>query len=348
MIEGISFTHSMRRWLRHGAIEPSAFRALREQGLGVIDVGARGGAHPVFNIVNLMVELVGFEPDPEEAKRLQMSGQGNRRFKSLTYLPCALGSMDGQQTFHVCRSSGVSSLYQPNSGFLERFPDARRFQVESTAPIAVRSLDSLRRDRSVKLPQHIDFIKIDTQGSELDILKGAQATLRGEVMAVEVEVEFAPLYNAQPLFRDVDAFLSDCGFTLFKLRRQEWIRRAYAESPHLTAGQLVFGDALYFKDPFGGPPSRTPIDAHRLEALILLAILYDLYDFAWELVSAPQWSNLLDVEAIRRGIAYRSRRLSSFIEALRVARATLGSRGRFKRYASAWARGDDNFYSSLY
>jgi Methyltransferase FkbM domain len=62
----------------------------------------------------------------------------------------------------------------------------------------------------------IDFIKLDTQGSELEILQGGVRALAG-VRCVEVEVEFNPIYRGQPLFYEVDAFMRGQGFVLWKL-----------------------------------------------------------------------------------------------------------------------------------
>ena len=60
----------------------------------------------------------------------------------------------------------------------------------------------------------VDFIKLDTQGSELDILHGA-GSLLDNCSGLQLEVMFSPLYEGQPLFADVDAYLrcaaSSCG-----------------------------------------------------------------------------------------------------------------------------------------
>src|SRR5207249_2189584 len=63
-----------------------------------------------------------------------------------------------------------------------------------------------------------EFIKLDTQGSELDILRTVDDSQWPDVLAVEVEVEFAELYTNQPLFFDVDGFLRSKGMVLFDLR----------------------------------------------------------------------------------------------------------------------------------
>jgi Methyltransferase FkbM domain len=53
---------------------------------------------------------------------------------------------------------------------------------------------------------NVDAIKLDTQGSELDILRGATHVLP-TVSLIDIEVEFNELYDGQPLFCDVDRFL---------------------------------------------------------------------------------------------------------------------------------------------
>lgn len=323
-----------------------AFQGLRERGLGVIDVGARGGIHPLLGAVAPVLDVVGFEPDAQEGQRLRQEESGrSSAFRSLAYLPWGLGETDGRQVLHVCRSPGASSFYEPNRTLLQRFPDPDRFEVVSTKSVPVRSLDSLMRDPAVRMPRSVDFIKIDTQGSELEILRGARQTLSDQVVAIEVEVEFTQLYDAQPVFRDVDAFLAASGFTLFKLRRQEWVRGRYAKRPQMSAGQLVFGDALYLRDPLDTHRCWIPRDGRQAEALILLSSLYDLHDVALELLSMPQFSTLLDAGRIRSYILQRSRKLCSFFERLRMVRATLSSTERFRRYPARWARGDSNFYS---
>lgn len=324
-----------------------AFPALRVQGLGVVDVGARGGIHAVVDRVAPVVKVVGFEPDVVEAGRLKAESAGRSRFKSVAYLPYALGRVDGEQILHMCRAPGCSSFYEPNQTFLDRFPGSDRFNVVATMTVPVRSLDSLMADPAVRLPEFIDFMKLDTQGSELEILYGAERVLRRDVVALEVEVEFASLYTSQAVFRDVDAFLFDAGFTLFKLRRQEFVRRTYAERPDATASQVVFGDALYLRDPLDLRRPWTPSTAHQLEALILIAVLYDLHDFAVELLAVPRLAELVDRASIGRWIERRSRRLRSLGQRLRAVRGHLSAGEMFRRYPCRSARGDLNFYSPM-
>lgn len=303
----------------------------------------------MFDEIASLVEAVGFEPDPEECERLNQRFRSGVGYRSLKCFPFGLGRKEGNQELHLCRSGGVSSVYRPNRPLLDRFPDATRFDVRDTIHIPVRDFDGLLKESRECLPNNIDFIKIDTQGSELAILEGARETLLRHVVAVEVEVEFAKLYESQPLFRDVDLFLSNCGFTLFKLRRAEWVRRDYELRPCVSAGQLIFGDALYLRDPLDPQTSWIPRDARQAEALILISILYDLHDFALEISSSPQISSMVDSERILQYVHDRSAILSrpwGHIHSTRdFFRWCKDAIGMLWRYKSHWSRGDGNFYS---
>jgi hypothetical protein len=236
--------------------------------------------------------------------------------------------------------------------------------VEAEVPVTVVVLDDIAPGAAAPLPR-IDFVKIDTQGFEIEVLRGGRTTITGQVVGVEIEVEFAPLYEGQPLFRHVDAFLAECGFTLFKLRRQEWVRRGFEHDARGTAGQLVFGDALYLRDPLSPATPWVPKDAHEAEALLLVASLYDLHDFVLELTGVDTVRGLIDAEAVRRYIGIRSGRLvrglgagTRFRDVLRFARASLAGASldeflhwaalrRPATYPRRWPRGDSDFYSRV-
>lgn len=328
-----------------------AFPELDDSGIGVVDVGSREGLHTMFDEIAPLVDAVGFEPDPDECHRLSQKVGAMKQYRSLAFLPFGLGSEDGLRTLRLCRSRGTSSLSPPNRAFLNRFPEPERFDVEAELSIPVRTLDGLAADPVRHLPTRIDFVKVDTQGSELDVLRGARKTLGEQVVAVEVEVEFNPLYESAALFRDVDAYLAGCGFTLFKLRRLEWVRQPFAARPERSAGQVVFGDALYLRDPVDPRTCWVPHDRHQAESLVLLALLYDLHDFAWEVAGVPALAGLIDMAGVHRYIGERCRRLGPRWTRWRTFREWGGlvraaARG-FRSYAPTWARGDDGFYSRI-
>ena len=155
----------------------------------------------------------------------------------------ALHNHEGRLPLYVARDRGLTSILQPNRPFVDAFPDSARFDTTEVQELAVDTLDH-------QLERHglddVDFIKVDTQGSELFVLQGASQVLGQHVVGVEVEVEFASIYGGQPLFADVDRHMREHGFDLFDLRRVYWKRDA-GQSLGGPDGQIVWADALYLK-----------------------------------------------------------------------------------------------------
>jgi len=213
---------------------------LAQNPLWIVDVGASGGIDPRWGtFLGLSYRGVLFEPDPREYDRLK-SASGAQ----LLVVNAALGDAVTTVTFHLCRKQQVSSVYPPNVSFLRQFPNAERFDVINCLRLRTDTLDRQLRMHGVT---EVDFIKLDTQGSELIILQGAVDSLQ-TALGLEIEVEFAPLYIGQPLFSDIDSYLRCRGFVLCDLKRGYW-KRAEIGPASRQKGQLVFGDALYLRPP---------------------------------------------------------------------------------------------------
>ena len=85
----------------------------------------------------------------------------------------------------------MSSIYEPNFELINKYPDASRFEIEERIPLRLIHSGIFKYSQNVTA---LDFIKIDTQGSELEILRGASDLLKS-VIGIEVEVEFIELYK---------------------------------------------------------------------------------------------------------------------------------------------------------
>ncbi|MEJ0071047.1 MAG: FkbM family methyltransferase [Pseudomonadota bacterium] len=91
-----------------------------------------------------------------------------------------------------------------------------------------------------------DFIKIDVQGAELDILRHGRRVL-STATVIEVEAEFVALYKNQPLFGDLQAFLRDEGFVLHKLIDVVGHSLAPPDAAY-PVNQLLWADAIFVRD----------------------------------------------------------------------------------------------------
>jgi len=212
---------------------------LADNPLWIIDVGASGGIDPRWGKFTPYYNGILFEPDPREYHILKSKSK-----KNLIVINSALSNSDNTVDFHLCEKQQVSSVYLPNIDFLSKFPDIERFDITEDIRIKTDTLNNQLKKHDIA---EIDFIKIDTQGNELPILKGAVDYL-DKAIGLELEVEFVPLYEKQPLFCEVNNFAKEYGFELFDIKRCYWKRKEHVNTGD-QKGQLVFGDALYFKSP---------------------------------------------------------------------------------------------------
>ncbi len=222
----------------------------------LIDIGARSGIPSRWQRFHDRLDVLAFEPDPEECARLEQ-----REFPyQVRFLPVALGANDGEQaTLRICSQPGMSSLLPLNTDLLGGFDYGADLRVVGEYPLTLRRLDAVCGD------YRPDVIKVDTEGTELDILKGA-GHLLDDVLAVELEVSFVPMRVGQPLFADVDAFMREQGFMLRGIRRVCWRNRA--RQTHCYGAQLMHGDALYLR------PER--LDCPKGHIILAAYLQYDL------------------------------------------------------------------------
>lgn len=264
-------------------IDPSFETDYAQRPLVLADVGARGGLKRNWLAAEQHLRVIGFEPDEQEYARL--SGQSH---PSRTFFHAALHSRREPVRLYVAKDHGLSSIFPPNREFVDAFPDAERFDTVEVRDVQADTLDNLLASRQMT---DVDFIKADTQGSELFVLQGAARALESSVFGVEVEAEFAPVYREQPLFGDVDAFLRGRGLFLFDLRPVRW-KRAVGRDTGGPYGQVVWADALYLKSipALGSMVAAHPRDLARSKILraISVALLYGYVDYALAIANTAQ------------------------------------------------------------
>jgi FkbM family methyltransferase len=244
------------------AVSDVLCRLLGEERICIADVGAADGLAKRWRPIAPALRVVAFEPDGRSDATAADVALG----ASVTFVQRAAAAHPGIGQLHLTRKPRCSSLYPPNRAVVDRYPEAQRYDVVQTAAVECTTVDAA----FAGIGGVLDFIKIDTQGTELDVLRGAEASLAG-CLGIEVEVEFQPLYLGAALFRDVDLYLSALGFEIFDLRRTFFTRAGASANVAQDKGQLVFGDALYFR------PWQTVV---RRESVVKLAALMLTYGFA--------------------------------------------------------------------
>jgi len=189
----------------------SVLANLLDDPLVVIDVGCRWGFADVWTGLGDRCTIIGFDPDVEECELLRQRYRGQPHVR---VEPVGLGAEPGLATLYMTKNPGGYSLYPPSDDAVARHPGLETGNLVGTTVVGVTTLDDWCTENAMP---HVDIVKIDTQGSELDILRGGERMLES-VRALEVEVEFDELYEGVPLFADIDRYLREQGFLLWRLK----------------------------------------------------------------------------------------------------------------------------------
>lgn len=246
------------------------------------------------------LRFFGFEPDAAEAHRL--SGLTRPDGFDTQFFPAGLWGSTGKAKFEHNNIGGGSSFLRQKRSVTDRWQFENPTQIslarEIFHPVNYEEIDvvSLGDWAARTGVPEIDFLKLNVQGGELEVLRGTGTSLEG-VLGILIEVAFVESYESRPLFDEINGFLRYAGFTFFDLLAHHYVGRA--DSPvaaqHLSIvepklgqlvsawGQLVEAHALYLRDPIDRETKATN-SVKRVLKLIALAEAYGQIEFAFELL----------------------------------------------------------------
>lgn len=244
---------------------------LPERVTEVVDIGANpiDGSPPYRPMLSAgLCRVTGFEPQEQARLELQRKQGPHER-----YLPYAVGD-GGAHTLNVCRGSGMTSLLEPDPTPLALFDVLESLcEVVQRIPMQTRKLDAISEI------QHMDFLKIDIQGSELAVFQGGAGKL-SQAVAVQTEVSFVTLYKNQPNVGDIDLEMRRQGFIphcLAATKRWPIAPCVVNNDPLKPLNQLIEADIVYVRD-FSRPDSMRD---EQLKHLALIAhYCYQSFDLA--------------------------------------------------------------------
>lgn len=259
---------------------------LERMGFTVVNVGSRkigaedDYAQQGWSLFAPNLKIYGFDAD-EGACAQANADLARRNIDWLEkHVPIALSNTVGSKTLYITKNPMCSSLYAPNEPFLARLGGLPELvNLDYTLEVETTTLDAFCQAEGIET---IDFLQVDVQGADLQVLQGASSLLQN-ILAIQIEVEFSPLYINQPLFADVDTYLRSQGFSLFDLLMA---RRLRARSPVANTrhpGQVLWGDAFYFRDLLQAE-NRDQQSPERLFRLACIADVMQFSDYALEIL----------------------------------------------------------------
>src|ERR1041385_7896858 len=172
-----------------------------------LDVGANvGGFGRELRRLGFRGEIHSFEPHSGAFRELQGAAVHDSRWVCHNF---GLGEHETTATLHIAHESVFNSLLSPlRTGSSSDESSASASEEE----VRVRTLDQFINEN--RLDSARTFLKVDTQGYELNVLKGGAAALK-LIQAVQLELSLRPLYEGQPTMETVVAFMHRSGFGIF-------------------------------------------------------------------------------------------------------------------------------------
>lgn len=201
-----------------GSSEPEVARTIQkllEPGMVFIDVGAHIGEYSLLAspLVGSLGSVHAFEPNPHVCKFLEMNIRTNK-LKNVKLYQLAVSEKKGSTTFQV--------YDEPSIGSISKLNDPHTNKTKESIVVSTVRLDNILHDNKV------DLIKVDVEGAELFVMRGAEALLRlpdevAPVIVFEVEPANYACFDYTP--EDLFVLLRSFGYEVYSIKDDGKIER---------------------------------------------------------------------------------------------------------------------------
>jgi FkbM family methyltransferase len=203
-----------RRGSAWALMEPEQLgRFLREFRIDcVFDVGANTGQYASrLRHIGFRGLIISFEPIPEAAAKV---ADASRHDRAWIVKQLALDSRVRTVHFNVMKDSQFSSLHEPDHSSTAAFADKNR--VEQTIPVETQTIANLYPLLQTEYGFARPFLKLDTQGHDVDVVQGAD-TYIGRFVGLQSELGLTTLYKGAKNFHEALDYYQTLGFRLSAL-----------------------------------------------------------------------------------------------------------------------------------
>jgi len=174
--------------------------------INLIDVGAFGGLNELWSVHHYLIDKL-LLIDPRFP-----SGASSRCGGNLEIFSGAIYDVEGPRTFYHYEKQACDSLFRITSDLTSILGpgDYSRFKLKKTSTLNCTRLETLLHLK----PFTFDFLKVDTQGADFNVLKSMSLYIN-QLVGLQIELYFKPFYEDSVLFEEANKFLVEAGFTCF-------------------------------------------------------------------------------------------------------------------------------------
>ena len=171
---------------------------LREQPPVLVDVGASGALHPAWKEIAPYSICIAFDADAREMTHVRNAPGSFREL--FVYNRIVSDGPAGQERFYLTKSPFCSSRLRPNHTELRNWAFADSFELVNETTLPTTQVAEILKE--LKL-QRIDWLKIDSQGTDLRLFRNIPEPIRHKILNVEFEPGIINAYQGEDLLADV-------------------------------------------------------------------------------------------------------------------------------------------------
>ena len=281
----------------------------RQERFLLVDVGCSGGIHDSWRFFKDQLEAYGFDPQKSEIAKLSAAEEN----PNVRYFAYWVGLHNGHEFLNRKRAQQLEDssyaayfnpwmrlsctcamqlLRQPQTPYLQQ-RDAMVATAGDNLTDQKISISKFVREAGIK---NIDMIKIDTDGSDLEVAISCEDVVREcDVLGFMIEAGYIGSYrDTENNFPNIDRFMRKNGYCLFAMSVHRYSRAdlpSQFEYPMLAktvSGQPIWGDLVYFRDAASSEYPKIWARELSTTKLLKLACLFELFslpDCAAELIN---------------------------------------------------------------
>lgn len=210
-----------------------------DEAITFIDVGANMGQ--TINLVRKDFKnskIYSFEPTPELVKQLE---DKYKKDTEVTISEKALADFDGEAKFYISTYSPTNSMLIPDIELYTEIHSERVADFKNLKEIIVPVTTLNNWYKVNNFTERIDVLKIDTQGTELQVLKGAEDLLKDKIKIIILEIQFVNFYKGSPPYYKIFEFLYNHEFNLL-----DFFNNMRLNNLEIIESDLIFLKRDYF------------------------------------------------------------------------------------------------------
>jgi len=180
----------------------------------IFDIGANEGQFiKELRYYGYKDDVLSFEPYLEAHSRLMLNSAKDKKWN--VYKPIAIGNKNSSNFMNISKNSVSSSILKIKKEHIDNAPES---EIVNQQSIIEKKLENIFNELDLNLNNKKLFLKIDTQGYEFEVLKGAERILT-QFKGVLVEVSLVELYEGQKNWLQIVEFMRTNGFHLWSVDR---------------------------------------------------------------------------------------------------------------------------------